>query len=397
MKTDLNQSEAAIARGTFFHVNKYAVRPPAPGKKKAASTSDNRASAVAKGADVESIGNDIRKIAAEAERQLGSCPHVPAPQRPRRLYGVSPSAAADIAEDWHLQARVPKRTANGGVKMCKHRVDSACALVGVISAPPEFRTEGRWAPFMARSVQWLKEHYADRLRCVVEHLDEPQPHLHFWVVPRPQERFSAVHPGLRAKEDESDHASYALLNGVYKAAMSALQDEFFEEVGERFGLQRVSVKGQRFTPEEFVAHRVRKSARRRALEAAREEVAQEIAAVKDKVATMSRLLQAYEAEARARGAEPFELSEGRAIRRTPGPARVGATSNLELAKRAPVAPSAAAPTAVLPAKPAETFVALPSAPDSARASHRSNDAQGERSLEGTPFDIGGPRSRPRPR
>ena len=39
------------------------------------------------------------------------------------------------------------------------------------------------------------------MRAVVAHRDEAHPHLHFYAVPLPGERFDAIHEGERAEND----------------------------------------------------------------------------------------------------------------------------------------------------------------------------------------------------
>ena len=46
-----------------------------------------------------------------------------------------------------------------------------------------------WPRFREATVAWLKQQYGERLRSVVEHTDEAHPHLHFYAVPLPGERF----------------------------------------------------------------------------------------------------------------------------------------------------------------------------------------------------------------
>lgn len=216
----------STARGQFFHVEKYSI----------------------KAAHGKAGGNDILKVAREAERVRGHCPHVAQPVSPVVLHGVRPLVAAGRSRDW-AQSKLtpywhgPSRT----VRTRRYRQDQPCALVGVISAPPEMNAQPVWAKFKSKALVWLKSRFGDRLHSVIEHVDEPQPHIHFWVIARASEDFSDVHPGLRAIQQLGPAASRLSRDLAYKGAMSALQDEFFNQVAGGFGLLRTTVGGKRLT------------------------------------------------------------------------------------------------------------------------------------------------------
>jgi len=220
--------------GQFLHVDKYAVIAPR-GK---------------------SGGSNIFSIANEAERVDGFCDHVIHPELPTLLWGVSPSQAAKEAEAWarsRTEEYVHKPT--GRKKWRKGRLDTACALVAVVSVPNSWKNDERWRRFVARTLDWLKKKYEERLRSVVEHRDERCLHLHIWVVPRQGESFSAIHPGVMALEKLGRKAPRINREAVYKKAMSALLDEFSAEVAIGFGLERTSVKGKRFTRDQLMRKR----------------------------------------------------------------------------------------------------------------------------------------------
>lgn len=215
----------AVERGQFFRVEKYAIQAPR-GKQG---------------------GNNIYKVANEAVRTEGYCSHVEHPLPPTLLFGVSPMESASRAETWARQrtAQVfhkPSQT----LKDRKIRDDQPCALAGVISVPPEWVADSRWVQFCGTSLAWLKEKYdKGRLQSVIEHLDERCLHLHFWVVPRPQENFSSIHQGEKALDEVGRKAARAVRDAAYKKAMAKLLDEFHQRVGSPFGLERETVQGNR--------------------------------------------------------------------------------------------------------------------------------------------------------
>lgn len=217
--------------GQFIRVEKYAIKAP-PGK---------------------SSPSNIYQIAKEAMRIPGYCDHIDLPRTPRIVFGVNPVKAANVAASWSRQqtAQVFHKPSQCLLSR-KFRVDKPCAAVGVISVPPEWVLGERWTRFCDVSVAWLvKKHHQDRLLSVVEHVDERCLHLHFWVVPRIDERFSAVHQGVKAVEDVGLNAIRAVRDAAYKSAMAQLQDEFHELVGKFFGMERETVGRSRYTRKQW--------------------------------------------------------------------------------------------------------------------------------------------------
>lgn len=131
------------------------------------------------------------EVAAEAMRDPDSCPHVSAPKPPNLLHGCSPRDAVQIAKHWAESSKDAK-----GRKL---RSDGLALAAGVISLPNEQQQD--WPRFREAAVHWLKQQYGERLRSVIEHIDEAHPHLHFYAVPLPGERFEALHKGRQASFD----------------------------------------------------------------------------------------------------------------------------------------------------------------------------------------------------
>lgn len=223
-----------VARGQFLRIEKFAVQAPR-GKQG---------------------GNNIMKVAQEAVRTDGFCPHVEHPLPPQLLFGIDPLQAAERAGHWarHQTAQVlhkPSQT----LMTRKFRADKPCALVGVISVPPEWTPGPRWTQFCEKSLDWLKENYAgDRLQSVLEHRDERCLHLHFWVVPLAGETFSCIHPGEKALDEVGRKAARVIRDAAYKKAMARLLDEFHRAVGRDFGLERETVGGRRRSRSDWLRH-----------------------------------------------------------------------------------------------------------------------------------------------
>lgn len=177
-------------------------------------------------------------IAAEAMRDPGACPHVEKPQPPKVLHGCTPREAVRLAEEW-ASAR---KDAQGR----SLRIDGLCLAAGVVTLPDEQRAD--WPRFREASVAWLREQYGERLRSVVEHVDEANPHLHFYAVPLPGERFEVLNPGRQAAAQKAQEgAKKGAQNTAYNEAMRGWQDEFHKAVAAQFGLARLGPKKRRLT------------------------------------------------------------------------------------------------------------------------------------------------------
>ena len=112
--------------------------------------------------------------------------------------------------------------------------------------PAEQRQD--WPRFREATVAWLREQYGERLRSVVEHTDEAHPHLHFYAVPLPGERFEVLHPGRQAAAKKAQQgAKKGAQNAAYKAAMVGWQDDFQNAVAAHFALTRRGPGKRRLT------------------------------------------------------------------------------------------------------------------------------------------------------
>lgn len=179
-----------------------------------------------------------REIAAEAMREPGSCGHVECPQPPRVLHGCTPMQAAEMAEKWSSTALDGRGHAL--------RADGLAMAAGVVSLPSDQAED--WPLFREATVAWLKGQYGDRLRSVVEHIDEAHPHLHFYAVPLEGERFEVLHPGRSASAKKAQQgAKKGAQNSAYKQAMVRWQDGFQNAVAANFGLARLGPRKRRLT------------------------------------------------------------------------------------------------------------------------------------------------------
>ena len=208
----------------FFHIESYAREA---GKGKAG-------------------GHTSKSILAEAKREIDSCPHVISPHAPTVLFGNLDEVEGE-ARKW----------AESSVDAIgrKLRKDGHCLLGGVFSAPDEM-TASDWSNYRDEAVEWLRERYGDRLRCVIEHKDEDKRHCHFYALPRPSERFENLHPGKAAAlAAKSEGKKKGEQNRAYCEAMREFQTDFWT-VSRNYGLARIGPKKRRLTRAAWKAEQV---------------------------------------------------------------------------------------------------------------------------------------------
>ena len=211
----------------------------------AARVRSNKQSSVEQnGMKTRDVGWSAQDLADEAERMPHACEHVESPQPPTLVYGVMPSQAVAEATAWGGQA-----TEGRDKRRTKLRSTSPVIAAGVVSLPSSMIDV--WPAYRDEVVEALKERYGDRLRSVVEHLDEAHPHMHFYLVPKPGEQFGAVHEGYQARNEERKKGPGAKVRTAYQDAMKGWQDWLHERVSSRFGLLRLGPKRERLSRQEY--------------------------------------------------------------------------------------------------------------------------------------------------
>lgn len=209
----------------FVHVNAYAQKVSVKTKERKEGDDKPRS--------VQDIINETLRVEGFYS------PLITNPQPPIHLYGEPVEQIPEIVADWAKQTKDPKGR--------KTRADAKGLLAGVFSVkegtPPEV-----WEQVKADGIAWAKAKYGERLKCVVEHIDEEHPHCHFFVVPLPGEAFETVHEGIAAKKAAlSEGVPTKQANVEYRNAMKGFCDGYYEEVGAPNGMLRLG-PGRRRLP-----------------------------------------------------------------------------------------------------------------------------------------------------
>ena len=202
----------------FVHVESYSRKTPKAGK---------------------TGGHSVASVVNEAIREVDSVPHVDNPQSPKYIYGKSLEVLESTCDEWADSVK----SASGH----KTRKDALCLLAGVVSVEAGIDPTA-WEKVKADTLVWLQGKYGDRLQTVIEHTDEANPHLHFYCVPLPGERFDQVHDGKRAAAALKNEPK-GRQNEAYKKAMREWQDDFSAEVGMLNGMARFGPRKRRMSRE----------------------------------------------------------------------------------------------------------------------------------------------------
>ena len=179
-------------------------------------------------------------VAAEADRLPFHAPHIDEPAPPVLLYGLHASrivaalaAAVDAAKAEHL-ARTDKKL--------RVRKDQQLLIAGVVSYPEErqlTQSSGalthEYRRWRKRVVRFLRDRFGNALRGVVEHVDEPRLHVHFYCVPDIQAgelTLHNIHPGSKASRDCGPRGSVPkkARRDAWVGAMRNFQLEFYHRV-----------------------------------------------------------------------------------------------------------------------------------------------------------------------
>jgi hypothetical protein len=214
----------------FCHVNSYARKVSVKSKPRP---------------DDEKIWN-VQDVLDEATRKEGCFSKtITNPQPPIHIFGDPIEQIPETVQHWADNTKDNKGR--------KTRVDAKGLLAGVFSAEPGTPQE-EWEKIRADGVAWAKAKYGPRLRTIIEHIDEPNPHCHFFVVPLPGEEFETVHEGLAAKKAAiAGGMKPKDANKPYIEAMKTFLDEYHDQVGAPNGMTRIGPGRRRLTRKQWLA------------------------------------------------------------------------------------------------------------------------------------------------
>lgn len=209
-------------KSQFMHVELYSREEPA---KKTINKSKN----LNHQSDVRTT--TVSGVLSEMKREEGFTSHLETIHAPNVLYGSIDALERSIER---YEAEYKTTDKNGKEK--KLRKDACILLAGVISL--DRADEEIWDEYKNKSIEYLKNKYGENLKCIVEHTDETNPHIHFYVVGNKDQDINLLHDGKLAVSKLAKEDKKKLHNSSYTEAMIKFQDDFYTQVSNKFGLSR---------------------------------------------------------------------------------------------------------------------------------------------------------------
>lgn len=186
---------------------------------------------VSKQAKTKKNKTTILGVCAEGARVEGFTSHVENVEPADVVFGINPMALFKEIET-RFAAQNLNRKASGERSRQK---DSLLMSAGVFSYPGE--VDDNFFAWQADCIEYLKKEYGDNLKSVVVHLDESNPHLHFYLC---DFKTLTVDRGLDpAKTDQRKQRVLKDGSAIGQTeALQAFQDRFNAGVGVKYGHAR---------------------------------------------------------------------------------------------------------------------------------------------------------------
>lgn len=235
----------------FIHLEAYSLKANTQGGKNKKFNEETKA-------------RTVREVLGEAIREAGFCNHVSDPESPEMLYGDLRDIEA-LCINYHKNH---KNTDKNG-KQKALRSDANVLLAGVISLENTEENIKNWSDYRNDCIKFLKKTYGDNLKAIIEHVDEENPHLHFYIVPNVGQRLDDLHAGKKAVLDLKAKKPKALKgeqNKTYIEAMRKFQDDFYNAVSLKYGLTKIGPARNRVSREIYFQQRKAAEEYKRVLE-----------------------------------------------------------------------------------------------------------------------------------
>ena len=267
MRANLKQPFVAGASGIFVRESCYA-----PVSRSGARTQARKAHKHAKATARWILGEAIRESAMY-------CSHVQHPKPARVLHGLGVTELISWYEKLLAASQQQRESllVNGQARTRKQRCTTPIlgASVAGFNGPPD-PDDAAYERWRLQVVAWALHRYGEHLVAVIEHVDEPNGHLHvIWADEgRPIKPLMAGHGNARSAIAMG--ACGKAITAAYKAGCQELLDDYYQRVGKHCGQARLGPD-----PQPRLSYRAAK-----ALRAAKDRTGSEAQAMYD--ATMAR-------------------------------------------------------------------------------------------------------------
>ena len=193
--------------------------------------------------------SSFKEVTKEFMRHPTAIPHVPKPLSPKILYGVDAYKAEEI-----IRERAKKAKDSRGRKL---RTDAQVCVSSVTSFPREWEQEfpELYREWTLANVKYFKETYGRNFLTCLQHLDEEHPNLHFIISINDSEEhgkagIKEIHEPIRRRDEQKGSKAKKI---AFSEAAREMQDDYYEKVSKRFGLQRIGPGRKRLKRSEYMA------------------------------------------------------------------------------------------------------------------------------------------------
>ncbi|MBL3597212.1 hypothetical protein JMM63_16840 [Rhodovulum sulfidophilum] len=218
-------------------------------------------------------GQSVEQVLAEAGRDTMFSGHVESPKEPRIVCGMTPEGVRRRHDEMVRAGGSDVRLKDGrkvrrAVRKDRHTLMTCVASYPLLTKQIAWDEDAKRAydDWVRRTVDWLIDIYGDQLVSVVEHTDEPHPHLHAFILPHHDPACAArdLNPAWRAKmeveaaareDGKAAREAVKLGNSAYRARAREVQDEYHEKVGTFCGLTRIGPARERLSRQQWQARK----------------------------------------------------------------------------------------------------------------------------------------------
>lgn len=184
----------------------------------------------------ETRGN-VFGILKEAEREASHSKHVNNPMKPEIIFGIT--ASEMLSELNYLSENVK-------VNNKKIRKDARILTAGIASYPikqtsKEFDIK-HFEIWKKVTVEYLKAKFNSNIKSVICHMDESNPHLHFYLYNSKDLNMRSFHPAFLAEDNEKNTK---LKRKAFRSGLTEFQDQYFKLTSKPLGFERKTVQRER--------------------------------------------------------------------------------------------------------------------------------------------------------
>ena len=190
----------------------------------------------------------FKEVTKEFMRHPCAIPHVPTPLPPKIRYGIDAYEAERI-----IRERAAKAKDSKGRKL---RSDAQACVSSVTSFPRELQQEqpDLYEEWVLENIKYFKNKYGDNFLSCIEHLDENHPNLHFIIaiddtMEHGMANIKYIHEPIKRRDEQKGSKAKVI---AFSEAAREMQDDYYNKVSIRFGLQRTGPGRKRLKRKEYM-------------------------------------------------------------------------------------------------------------------------------------------------